>query len=128
MYQKRDNTLLLLGGAALGAVAMYLLDPETGEIRRQTLAEKTSDAAHRAGHAMHPAWDHVSNAARTVGSSLAGHASSFGQHVADKASEVQESASSQAGHFGERLSDWRSTLASKLHHAGDRARGRPVGR
>lgn len=126
MHPKRDNTLMMLGGAALGAVAMYLLDPEVGSTRRHSLAERTSDAARRAGDAMHPAWEHVSDAARTVGSSLAAHASSFGHHVAEKAGDVQHSATSHAGHvgdrIGERLSDWRSALADKLHGASDRAR------
>ena len=50
MYPKTDNTLSLLAGAALGAVAMYLLDPEAGERRRREVAERTGDAAHRAAH------------------------------------------------------------------------------
>lgn len=49
MYPKTENTLAMLGGAALGAIAMFLLDPDSGANRRQHLAETAGNAAHRAG-------------------------------------------------------------------------------
>ena len=36
-HRKTENTFALLGGAVLGAAAMYLLDPEAGRRRRANL-------------------------------------------------------------------------------------------
>src|SRR4051794_37340430 len=97
MYPKTDNTLSLLGGAVLGAAAMYLLDPDAGERRRRELAERTGDATSRAGEAFGPMWERVSDTARNFGSSLATGASAFGHGAVSKFDDLRGSASDAAG-------------------------------
>lgn len=114
MYPKKDNTLSLLGGAVLGAAAMYLLDPDSGERRRRELAERTGDATSRAGEALGPMWDRVSDSARTFGSSLATGASAFGHSAMSKLDDMRSSASDAAGRMGDRAGDQASSLRDQL--------------
>jgi gas vesicle protein len=119
MYPKKDNTLSLLGGAVLGAAAMYLLDPDAGERRRRELAERTGDATSRAGEALGPVWERVSDTARNFGSSLATGASAFGQSAMSKVDDLRSSASDAASRMGDRASDQASNLRDQLSgHAG----------
>src|SRR5689334_14226426 len=71
--------LSLIGGAAVGAVAMYLMDPNHGEERRARALEAahralevSGDAARTAyqgtAHALGHAWDAASEKASDVGS------------------------------------------------------------
>src|ERR671921_742720 len=108
MYPKKDNTLSLLGGAVLGAVAMYLMDPEAGERRRRELAEKADDATSRAGETFGPIWDRVSDTARSFGSSIATGASAFGHGVSDKYEDVRDSKT--VSHLGDHASDLGSSI------------------
>jgi osmotically-inducible protein OsmY/gas vesicle protein len=110
-HPRTDNTLALLGGAALGAVAMYLLDPDAGQRRRRQLAESTGDAAHRAGDALTPAWERVTEAARRVG----GNAGSVGHGIMDRISEKLSTVSEDASRAAHDLGD---KVAEKLHTAG----------
>jgi gas vesicle protein len=116
-YPRKDNTLSMLAGAAVGAFAMYLLDPDAGRRRRRGLAECTGAAAHRAGETLAPVWDRVSNTARNVGASVAGGTASFGHGMADrlsaKFSEARDSGNETAHHL-------RDALADKLEHAKSR--------
>jgi gas vesicle protein len=124
MYPKKDNTLSLLGGAVLGAAAMYLLDPDAGERRRRELAERTGDATSRAGEAFGPAWDRVSNTARNFGSSLATGASAFGHSAISKFDDLRGSASDAAGRAGERASEHVSSLGDSLSEHASNLRDR----
>jgi len=63
---------------------MYLLDPEAGRRRRETLREASGDALGRAGEALGPAWDSLSGHARDIGGRL-GEGAQFGRRVASKA-------------------------------------------
>ena len=114
MYPKKDNTLSLLGGAVLGAAAMYLLDPDSGERRRRELAERTGDASARAGEAIGPMWERVSDTARNFGSSLATGASAFGHSAMSKFDDLRSSASDTAGRIGDRASDQAYSLRDQL--------------
>ena len=114
MYPKTDNTLSLLAGAALGAAAMYLLDPEAGERRRRVIAERTGDAAHRAGEALGPVWDRVSDTARNLSAGAAAGAASLGHSVADTASEKYAEARDAGSHSAHHIGD---LIADKLHRA-----------
>src|SRR5688572_22728844 len=115
MYPRKDNTLSMLAGAALGAAAMYLLDPDAGERRRRELSERTGDATHRAGEALGPIWERVSETARNVGAGVAGGAATFGHGIADTAADARDAGSHTAHH----LSD---VIADKLHRARKQAR------
>ena len=120
MYPKKDNTLSLLGGAVLGAVAMYLLDPEAGERRRREIAETTGDAARTAGDTLEPIWDRVSSAAKTAGLGIAGGAAALGHGVAERYEDVRDSKA--ARRFGGNVSDFGYGVADRFKRAGLQAR------
>lgn len=104
-HRKTENTMSLLGGALLGAAAMYLLDPEAGRRRREDLAESTGDALGRAGGAIGPAWDAVSEHARDLTGRLAGGAAALGARASDRAADARDSGADY-------LSGWGDTLGS----------------
>src|SRR4051812_16579942 len=115
MYPKKDNTLSLIGGAVLGAVAMYLLDPESGRRRRENLAEATGEFYEDASGRLTPLMERVTDTAKNFGSSVAGHASAFGGTVADKYGALRES--HPVHHAGEDASDFATRLVEKLKSA-----------
>jgi gas vesicle protein len=126
-YPKTDNTLSLLAGAAVGAVAMYLLDPEAGERRRHRIAEAAGDASHSAGAAVGPILDRMTDTARSVGSTLAGQAGALGQGISDKWTDLRRSdaasgVSDRVSHLGDHAADIASSWRDSLRSAGSRAR------
>lgn len=62
----------LLGGAAVGAGIMYLLDPDGGRRRRALLRDQLVSAAHRTGDAVDATSRDVTNRARGVVAELRG--------------------------------------------------------
>ena len=116
MYPKKDNTLSLLGGAVLGAVAMYLLDPEAGDRRRRQIAETTGEAARTAGDTLEPLWDRVSSAAKTAGLGIAGGAAALGHGVAERYEDVRDSRAVR--NFGDNASDLGYRIAERFKRAG----------
>ncbi len=72
--QKTQSALSLLGVAAVGAAAMYLLDPKAGAERRQRLSEKAGGALAGAEEAFGEGWETLSAKA----SDLAARAAQFG--------------------------------------------------
>lgn len=115
-HRKTENSMALLGGALLGAAAMYLLDPETGRRRRERLAETTGDALGRAGEAIGPAWESLSERARDLGGRLSENASAFGSAASERAADARDSGSSM-------LSGWGDALGSFGRRFTRRARG-----
>src|SRR5688572_865675 len=115
MYPRKDNTLSLLGGAVVGALAMYLLDPASGERRRRRLAEQSGDAATRAGETLGPIWDRVSETARTTAASLAAGTAAAGHGIADKYADVRDSKTTSR--LTGRASDLGSRLSEKVREA-----------
>jgi hypothetical protein len=97
--------LKLIGGAGLGAVVMYLLDPEAGERRREEMRIKAARAAATtgtvfgnvaeiAGNVAGNVWDMTTEAGRAaaqraaeLGSTGAAAASSYSSNLADRAGE-----------------------------------------
>ena len=120
MYPKKDNTLSLLGGAVLGAVAMYLLDPESGDRRRHHVAVAADDATTRAGDTLGPIWERVSDTAKTLGVSLAGGTAALGHGIAEKYEDVRDSRGMR--NFGRHTSDAGSSIADAFRRAGRSAR------
>jgi osmotically-inducible protein OsmY len=120
MYPKKDNTLSLLGGAVLGAVAMYLLDPEAGARRRRQIAETTGEAAHTASERLQPILERVGDTARNVGLGIAGGATALGHGVAERYEDVRDSR--RVRHFGDHVSDLGHRAAERFRRAGLQAR------
>ena len=97
--------LKLIGGAGLGAVLMYLLDPEAGERRREEMRLRAAHAAattgtvfgnltEMAGNVAGNVWDMTTEAGRAAaqraaeaGSAGAAAASSYGSSLAERAGE-----------------------------------------
>src|SRR4051812_12308978 len=73
----------LLGGLAIGAGLMYLLDPEEGQDRRKTLGNLAGGAMSASGSALQSGWE----------------------KVRDTAGRVYDAASDGAGAFKDRLSE-----------------------
>jgi len=109
---RSQGILQVLGGAALGAAAMYVLDPQAGAYRRHRLVEQTKplrnegsrlieSARHRASRGVQFVQQHLGKAGRSVrslprlaptrylehaGSSLAGHTGSLGHDLGQRLS------------------------------------------
>ncbi len=131
--QKTKGMLSLMGGAALGAVAMYLLDPESGEDRRHRLGERASNAMEGAGSGLSDGWQTLAAKAKEFaarageyGTSIAGQASDqaggtasgvsgYASRVAREAADYARQLSQQAKDVG---SDWSSTAARSAAGAG----------
>jgi gas vesicle protein len=120
-HRKTENTMALLGGALLGAAAMYLLDPEAGRRRREYLAETTGDALGRAGEAIGPAWDRLSEGARDLGGRLSEHASAFGSAASDRAADARDSGADMLGGWGEALGSFGRRFTRRARGYGEDA-------
>ena len=91
---KTQNTVALLGGALLGAAAMYVLDPDMGKRRRRYIAEQAGDYIDEAGNLVRGGWETVRDRAGGLGSTLA-----------DKASDYRDRLSDMADDYRSRMSD-----------------------
>ena len=89
----------LLGGAAAGALLMYLLDPDRGSARRSTSTAALRNAGSRTGSVLGNVWHGVSERVGSVARS-----------ASDTASELIDDASSSAG----KLMDEAGTRASRM--------------
>jgi len=120
MYPRKDNTLSLLGGAVLGAAAMYLLDPEAGQRRRRQIAEASGDAARATGETLSPLWDRVADAAKTAGLGIASGAAALGHGASEKYEDVRDSRAVR--HFGDNVSGFGHGIADRFRRASREAR------
>lgn len=84
--------LSLLAGTAIGAVAMYLLDPDNGEDRRSHVGGYTGDALKGTGQTLNLAASQLAEKARELSASLAGTLGSAAGSVGTAASDVTSSA------------------------------------
>jgi uncharacterized membrane protein len=102
-----SDLVKLLGGAAAGALLMYMLDPDRGSARRATSTTVLRSAGSRTGSALGKAWhgigERIGKAARQAG---------------DAASEMLEDASDTAGKYVDEASSRASKYADE---AGSRA-------
>lgn len=135
--RKTENLVSLLGGALVGAAAMYLLDPEMGKKRREHLKDQVDDCMDSTGQMLHSGWDKISDRAGDVGATIAGKAQEYGQHLSDMAHEYGSRLSEHARDMGSSVadrardagSDWsgraqdaRSSVASAVQEWIDRGR------
>ena len=104
-YRKTENTLSLLGGALLGAAAMYLLDPELGRRRRADLADRAGDAWDSAGETLRGGWESVADRARDWGRSASETAQEYGQRIADHVADLRSRGSDAVSDYTDAASD-----------------------
>jgi hypothetical protein len=116
-FSSTTAVMSLVGGAALGAVAMYLLDPNEGEERRSRaldaanrVLETTTDAARSAydttTHALHDAWDTVSH--RAAGAGSAAYA------AMPSRKQIRKSGRRMLGRTSDTASDWLDSARNLL--------------
>lgn len=111
--RKTENIMSLLGGALLGATAMYLLDPELGKKRRENIKEHAGDYLDTAGDALHSGWDKFSDRAGDVGATIASKAQEYGQHLSDMAQEYGSRLSEHARDMGSSAADRAKDIGSE---------------
>lgn len=127
MGHKTQDTLFLIGGAALGAAALYFLDPESGERRRRRVAGATACAANSARRSLGSGWDEVSRRARDITDSVNEHTSDWQHSASSAARGLSKQARGIAGDwtdkargFADDVSDQASAGGSALRDLGSR--------
>lgn len=108
----------LLGGAAAGALLMYMLDPDRGSARRSTSTAALRNAGSRTGSALGNAWHSVSERAGSLAHSASDSASSLLSKAGSGAGSLYDKASSGASDLYDKASSGASDLADD---AGSRA-------
>lgn len=110
----------LLGGAAAGAILMYLLDPDRGRDRRTMGTDKIRglgrQTTHALGSALHSAGNRLGSAAEDAGQRVSSVANSVADSVADSAREL----AAQARPNGAGRHALGDSLARVGHSASDR--------
>jgi len=125
-----SNTISLLGGAALGAVAAYVLDPDHGSDRRRELSAKVSDLSHHAHELADQVKSHAANVANhpqavvdkvhqelhSAVQSLAERAKGYANQLSDRGQSAAGDLSSRAKKSIQRHTGWEPTHSD--HTAG----------
>lgn len=111
-YRKTENSLSLLGGALLGAAAMYLLDPEMGRKRRAYIKDQAGDYLESAQEALHGGWESAREGARGVAHSVADKAREYSQNLSDLAQDYSDRLSDQARGVASSFADQASDVSS----------------
>ncbi len=129
---KTQDTLFLLGGALLGAAAMYMLDPESGEARRRRAAKAANQAWETAGETAHQGWGQLRDAASDVSDRISSYrsrasdamddASDYGSAAAKQARRLASSLGGRASDLMDRASDYSSRYGDTASSWGDTAR------
>jgi len=118
----------VLSGAALGAAAMYLLDPDKGHDRRHHLAEAAEGALETTTDTLRDTWDVLGRGAARAGSSLSDRFSDAASSVSSSLpsrrqlskrgnrflKNVRRGSSSMASSFGDTADSWLDSARSYL--------------
>lgn len=126
----------LIGGAAIGAALMYVMDPDMGEERREYARERAAEAMESAreslggaGETLGETWQSLADRVRSVSDDLTDTVSGW-THRADKAARAarktasgyRDSARDRAMDMGKRarnrLPSWTQQEDSLFNHAG----------
>lgn len=112
----------LLGGAAAGALLMYMLDPERGAPRRAYTGEKMRELGKQSGDALERVVRSIGEgpsygSARDYGAALASRAVDTGSELAGKASDAFDGARSHARDLIHRAGDTGEELVSRATEA-----------
>ncbi len=92
-----SNTIALIGGAAVGAAAMYLLDPDLGEDRRKDVSGTASDAVSSTRSALGSTVSGASDSAHSVANTIGKYSKRFAGQASGAASSTADSLSDAAG-------------------------------
>ena len=84
-HSKTDDTLILVGGALLGAAALYLLDPNSGQRRRRRIARAARDAYEATRHAVGEHWDDLAGHTKDLTQRISGETTGWHKNAADSA-------------------------------------------
>jgi gas vesicle protein len=112
-HRKTENTAALLGGALLGAAAMYLMDPDQGRKRRAVIKSQAGDYLDSAGEVLQSGFEKVSEGARGVGQTVAEKAEVYGQRLSDIAKDYSERLTEHAGD----VDSWSARAKGAASHA-----------
>lgn len=128
MTRRTDSLISLLGGAAAGAIAMYLLDPDKGRQRREHLTETAGGALSGAGDSLGRAWDNLSEQAKALSAAAADKAAAAGEYTHDAArdfsrSDTARTAQRYASDAGSHLSSIGAHLLERVRGLGQRFAG-----
>lgn len=123
MNRKTEDGLALLAGAAIGTVAMFLLDPQSGARRRRQLAAVSREALDITGETVGPVAGSVATGAsrfgRGVAETVGEYSSRFGAAMSDYGSRAASGGSRYLADTGESISEG----SSSLWHRGKRMVG-----
>src|SRR2546421_3373623 len=135
MSHKTEDTLFLVGGALLGAAAMYLLDPDSGQRRRRRVADTASDAWESSRDYLSEGIDNVRDRASGVasqigkrasdytddGSAVAGRARGIMSRLRGRASDLMDDADDFGSDYADRASGWGNTARKAISRIYGRA-------
>lgn len=110
MNRKTEDGLALLAGAAIGTVAMFLLDPQCGARRRRQLSAVTREALDATGETVGPIVGSVATGASRFGRSVADTIGDYGSRLSDYGSRGAERGSQYLHDTGESISEGSSSL------------------
>ncbi|MDB5305283.1 MAG: hypothetical protein JWM97_2832 [Phycisphaerales bacterium] len=124
-----EDTLCLVGGALLGAAAMYLLDPDAGERRRRRVASAAENAYESARDSISEGWERLADRTGDLGESASEYTQKLSGRAGDIASSLTGAASSYLGSgaksarkASDRAGKWGSSLLDRAQDAYERAR------
>ena len=113
---KTQNMMSLLGGALVGAAAMYLLDPEMGQRRRKNVKQHAGEYLGDAGQMLHSGWEKVSEGAHDLGSTIAEKAQDYGQRLSHQAQDIGSDISDQTSGWLGRGRKWLGDHVNKAQN------------
>jgi gas vesicle protein len=124
------NILFVAGGVAAGVAAMYLLDSEAGQRRREAIADAANYAAHHAGDAIHSVGERIGeHAAQAAGAMAAAAPTATGirrligayhdraHHLADRFDQFRHAVEPQAARAARAVQAGQAMLVPVMSHA-----------
>jgi len=109
--------LSILGGLAIGAGLMYLLDPDEGADRRKTVGNLASGAISTSGSALSSGWDRLKDTAGRVYDAASEGAGAFRDKLSDGADYVSDNKyAKRASKAARRAQDQASDRLGYLWH------------
>jgi gas vesicle protein len=133
MASSLTNTLMLLGGAGLGAVTMFLLDPDKGQARRDRITSQAEHAAESAHDALHAklsdagqyaqqAVSDIRDRAKHAADDLSHQAHGIASQARRSAEDVINSARGTARGYADQANDYSAQATRQARTAHDRLR------